>query len=233
VALPRYSFVQTALVGGKSVASFLRITLAAWWHSATTPARAACASTSTGVAMVEDCTCRRPQPLTAFPELQRLRVHDAWLANPAVGVQCMWDTIGWHGLRFRYFILSDDHLRTLAILLQEQELVYMRMHANYAFAAVDGTLWAGEIRDQPVRRVFANGGIDHKGRGIWSIAVVQRARRCELQITSGGLIPWTCDFRTFDDAMLSAEEWLTDFHHANATATEEPEEEPVETEWLM
>ena len=86
-----------------------------------------------------------------------------------------------------------------------------------------------------MRRVFTTGGIDHQGRGTWSISVVQRERRYELQITSGGLIPLTCDFRTLEEALLSAEEWLTDFHHANAISAEDAaeEEEAVETEWLM
>lgn len=238
MALPRNSFVQSVLEGGRSVARLLRITLATWWHRATTPAGAVWAATGR-VAMAEDCTCRPPQPLTAVPELQHLRRHDAWLAHPAVRVQCMWDRVGAHGVRFRYYLASNGHLRTLAILLQERNLVYMRMHANRAFAAVDGTLWAGELRDQPVRRVFGTGGVDREGGGTWSVAVVQRERRYELHVTSGGLIPMTCDFRTLEEALLAAESWLTDFHHAHAAPAEqsvdedEEDDQTVGTEWLM
>jgi hypothetical protein len=168
--------------------------------------------------------------LHAFPELRRFSLHDPWLADPAVRVQCMWARRGFGGLHYKYFIASNGHLRTLGILMREHELAYMRLYANYAFAAVDGTLWAGEIREQPVRRVFITGGVDRVRHYTWSVSVVQRHGRCELQITTGGLIPLTHDFRSLDDAMLHAESCVTEFHHRDAKPVRE---EPEEVGWLM
>lgn len=227
MAMPRYSFVLSALEGGRSLASVLWIAVAAWWQGAglVIPGPQVCAATGEHGPHRDG-----PQPLAAFPELRRLSVHEPWLADPAVRVQCMWARIGCEGTRYHYFIVSNGHIRTLGILMREHELAYMRLHANYAFAAVDGTLWAGEIRDHHVRRAFNAGGIDRLRHATWSISVVQRQRRCELQITTGGLIPWTHDFRSLDEALLHAEICLTEFQHRDA---EQPSEEPVAAEWLM
>jgi hypothetical protein len=226
--MPRNSFVQTALEGGKSVASFVRIALAAWWNG-DLPAHGQHPCVPSGVA--GDGAHRQPQALGAFPELQRLSIHEPWLANPNVRVQRMWEHAGWGGYRYTYFILSSGHLRsTLGILLCEHELAYMRLHANYAFAAVDGTLWAGEIRDQPVRRIFVTGGIDRERHCTWSVSVVQRLRRYEMQITTGTLIPRTQDFRGLEEAMISAEEWMTEFHHRGEPVTSHG---PGDAGWVM
>src|SRR5258707_8708266 len=114
--MPRTSFVHTALEGGKSVASFLRIALAAWWNGAL-PMHGQHPYGS--VRTAGERTCRRPQPLGSFPELQRLSVHEPWLANPAVRVQCMWERVGWGDAHYQYFILSNGHLRTLGVLMRE------------------------------------------------------------------------------------------------------------------
>src|SRR5262249_54878247 len=102
--------------------------------------------------------------------------------------------------------------RTLGMLMREHDPAYLRLYSNYTFAAIDGTLWAREIRDQPIRHPFALGGIDHMRHRTWSVLVVQRYRRCELQITAGGLIPWTRDYQSVEEATSSAEAWLTSFH---------------------
>ena len=226
MAMPRYSFVLSALEGGRTLANCLWIAMAAWWQGdLRIPG-------SRGSTSADEHGVRRdgPQPLHAFPELRRLSVHEPWLANPAVRVQCMWARVGAGGVRYTYFVVSNGHLRTLGLLMREHELAYMRLHANYAFAAVDGTLWAGEIRHHQVRRVFTAGGVDPIRHVTWSVSVVQRQRRCELQITAGGLIPWTHDFRTLDDATLHAEICVTDFQHRYA---EQVSEEPAAAEWVM
>lgn len=228
MAMPRNSFVHTALEGGRSVASFVRIALAAWWNG-DLPAHGRHPCVPCRVA--GERTNRQPQPLGAFPELQRFSIHEPWLANPGVRVQCMWERAGWGGYCYSYFILSNGHLHaTLGILMCEHELAYMRLHANYAFAAVDGTLWAGEIRDQPVRRVFVTGGIDRERHCTWSVSVVQRQRRYEVQITTGTLIPRTYDFRGLEDAMVCAEEWLTEFHQRGEPVTSQGR---GDAGWLM
>jgi hypothetical protein len=222
VAMPRYSFVTLALESGKHFASLLWIGLVTWWNTKVPmPASHVCASTDDRGG---------PRPLAAFPELRRLSVHEPWLANPAVRVQCMWEHVGCGDARYQYFILSNGQRRTLGILTREHELAYMRLHANVAFAAVDGMLWAGEIRDHPVRRVFTAGGIDRTRQRTWSVSVVQRQRRCEMQVTTGGLLPWTRDFRHLDDATICAETWLTDFQHRDA---EQARQEPASAGWVM
>jgi hypothetical protein len=222
VAMPRYSFVTVALESGKHLAGFLWVGLVTWWNAQV--------PTLTTQTCASPYDRGGPRPLAAFPELRRLSVHEPWLANPNVRVQCMWEHVGFAGARYKYFILSNGQRRTLGILLCEHELAYMRLHANYAFAAVDGTLWAGELRDHPVRRVFNVGGIDRTMQRTWSVSVVQRQRRCELQVTTGGLLPWTRDFRTLDDATICAEHWLTDIQHREA---EQARTEPARAEWVM
>ena len=225
MAMPRNSFVLSALEGVSALANFLWVVMAAWWQGGWRfrGPRVPASADLYGV--------RRegPQPLQAFPELRRYSVHEPWLATPDVRVQCMWSHVGFGGQRYHYFLVSNHQHRTLGILMREQELAYLRLHANYTFAAVDGTLWAGEIRHQPVLRVYANGGIDPVRHHTWSVVVIKRHRRYELQITTGTLIPWTHDFRTLEEALLHAEICVTEFHHRDA----EPVREPEPVEWLM
>jgi hypothetical protein len=225
VAMPRNSFVLSALEGGRTLANFLWIAMAAWWQG-DGRIRGAAFSAS---ADIYGARREIPQPLQAFPELRRFSVHDPWFANPEVRAQCMWSHVGFGGQRYQYFLVSNGQVRTLGILMREQELAYMRLHANYTFAAIDGTLWAGEIRHRPVVRVYTNGGIDPVRHHTWSVFVIKRHRRYELQITTGGLIPWTHDFRTLDEALLYAEICVSEFQHRDA----EPVREPEPVEWLM
>jgi hypothetical protein len=223
--MPRNSFVQSALEGGRHVAILMWVAVAAWWQAAlSVPALQASASGHDRDG---------PHPLSAFPDLRRLGVHEVWLANPAVRAQRMWVHAGSGDARFEYFILSNGQRRTLGILLRDHELAYMRLYGNYAFAAVDGALWAGEIRDHAVRRIFTAGGVDSTTNHTWSVIVVQRQRRYELQITSGGLIPWTRDFRNRDEALICAEMWITDLQHRYATPEMATDNAPAHAEWVM
>jgi hypothetical protein len=224
--MPRNSFVLSALEGGRTLANFLWIAMAAWWQAGVRIP----GSPFSSAAGEQNAGREGPQPLQAFPALRRLSVHEPWLADPAVRVQRVWSQIGFDGQSYQYFIVTNGRHHTLGILMREHELAHLRLHSNYAFAAVDGTLWSGEIRDQPVRRVFITGGVDRVRKYTWSVAVMQRHRRCELQITTGGLIPWTHDFRTLDEAMLYAEICVTEFHHRDAKPVCE---EPLEAEWVM
>jgi hypothetical protein len=170
-------------------------------------------------------TNRRPQPISVFPELECLIVHEPWLADPAARAQRTWDDVGWGGDHYTFFIISNGRRRTLGMLMRERHLAYTRLYSNYAFAAVDSTLWAREIHHEPSGHSLVWGGVDYERNSTWSMRVVQRERRCELQITTGGLIPWTRDYRSLEEATVSAEAWLTDFHHK--------EQCPAEPEWLM
>jgi hypothetical protein len=208
VALPRYSFVRAALESCQSAATIFRVTLGAWWNGETRIGRHWRGSQALPP---HDPAASRPQPISAFPELQRLIVHEPWFADPGVRAQRVWEEIGFGGAHFEYFILSNVIGRTLGMLMREHDPAYMRLYANLAFAAVDSTLWAREVRDQPIRHPFRLGGIDPMRHCTWSVLVVQRHRRCELQITTGGLIPWTRDYKSVEEATMRAEAWLTDF----------------------
>jgi hypothetical protein len=161
----------------------------------------------------DDDVDRRPQVIAMFPELQRLTVHEPWLRHPAVRVQRMWTQTGFGNSGYTYFVLSNGSRGTLGVLMRDHELAYMRLYASRALAVVDGMLWSGEIRRQSVCRVFVNGGIDPRRRQTWSVVVVQRLRRYEVQVTTGTLIPRTYDFRTREDALIAAEAWVTEFQH--------------------
>src|SRR5262249_6249270 len=139
--MPRNSFVLSALEGGRTLANFLWIAMAAWWQGGH---RFPGSPLSPSID-APDARRDGPQPLQAFPALRRFKVHEPWLADPAVRAQCMWSHVGCGGERYEFFIVTNGHHRTLGILMRAHELAYMRLHANYAFAAVDGTLWAGEI----------------------------------------------------------------------------------------
>ncbi len=84
-----------------------------------------------------------------------------------------------------------DIRRETIVGTRREEPTYLRLHFNYAFAVVDGALWAREIHHQPLNHPLIWGGIDAKHHCTWSVRVVPRDRRCELQITKGGLIPET------------------------------------------
>jgi hypothetical protein len=180
---------------------------------------------------MSDGTDRRPHAISHFPELQRLTVHEPWLAHPGVRAQCMWERTGFGESAYSYFILSNGSHGTLGVLLRDHELAYMRLYASYAFAVVDGTLWAAEIRHQPVCRVFVTGGVDQRRRRTWSVLVVQRVRRYEVQITTGTLIPQTYDFRRLEDALIAAEAWLTEFEHGDDGGG--GGEDPDDPSWVM
>lgn len=133
---------------------------------------------------------------------------------PAVRAQCMWEMCGGDGDRYTFFVLSNGaHRRVLTMLLREDTFCCARLHPNYAFAAVDGTLWAQEIRAMSARSPVTTwatwGGLDAQQR-TWSVRVIPRQRRWELHITIGGLIPSVRDYRTHEQATTAAEEFLTD-----------------------
>jgi hypothetical protein len=208
VALPRYSFVRAVLESCQGAATILRVTLGAWWDGEVRIGRR---RGPRGLGP-HDPAGYRPQPLSAFPELQRLIVHEPGFADPSVRAQRVWEDVGFGGACYEYFILSNVYgRRTLGMLMREHDPAYLRLYSNLAFAAVDSALWAREIRNQPVRHPFALGGVDPLRHCTWSVLVVQRTRRCELQITTGGLIPWTRDFKSVEEATLGAEVWLTEF----------------------
>ncbi len=224
MAMPRNSFVRAALEGCKSVATVLRVTMAGWWHGHTPMGRRIrdhAGSCERDFASAS----RRPQPLAVFPELQRLIVHEPWLADPAARAQRIWDDVGWGGAHYAFYIISNGRRKTLGMLMRERNLAYTRLYNNYAFAALDSTFWAREIQHEPDDCPLVWGGIDYERHSTWSMRVVQRERRCELQITTGGLIPWTRDYRSREEATASAEIWLTDFHHK--------EQSVAEPDWLM
>jgi hypothetical protein len=159
-----------------------------------------------------DPDARAPQPISAFPALQRLIIHEPWLANPAVRAQRVWEAEGWEGHRYAFFILSNSRCETLAMLVRHGELHYCRMYSNYALAAVDAVMWAREIKLEPERDLLSGGGVYANGQ-VWSVRVVRRLRRWELHITHGGLIPLVADFRKREHAQIAAEDWLTASHH--------------------
>jgi hypothetical protein len=224
VAMPRNSFVRAALVGCKSVATILRVTMAGWWHRETPIGRRL--RERAGPRRVQTVNAsHRPQPLSAFPELECLIVHEPWLADPAARARRIWADVGWGGDHYAFFIISNGRRRTLGMLMRERHLAYTRLYSNLAFAAVDSTLWAREIHHDPAGHSLVWGGVDDTRRKTWSVRVVQRERRCELQITNGGLIPWTRDYRSLEEATISAEAWLTDLQHK--------EQAPIDHEWLM
>jgi hypothetical protein len=208
VALPRYSFVRAALESCQSVATIFRVTLGAWWNG---ERRIGQRLRHPHALPAHDPAGYRPQPLSAFPELQRLIVHEPWFADPDVRAQRVWEETGFGEAHYEYFILSNLRGKTLGLLMRDRMPVYMRLYTNLAFAAVDSAMWAREIREEGVRQPFALGGVDPLRHCTWSVMVVQRARRCELQITTGGLIPWTRDYKSVEEAVLRAEAWLTDF----------------------
>jgi hypothetical protein len=156
-----------------------------------------------------------PKPLSAFPALARLIVHEPWLAHPDVRAQCTWDDEGWGGHRFAFYIMRNGDSAALGILIRDGELVhYCRLYPDYALAALDSALWAHEITLEPEPSLRVGGGID-ANRRTWSVRVVRRQRRWEVHLTQGGLIPLISDFETHEDADLVAEDWLTVFHHAD------------------
>jgi hypothetical protein len=237
VALRRNSIVRAALERVKSVVTLLRGIILAWWagdlsllHSFRDPMRD----------VLQDAASRRPQPLTMFPPLERLIVHEPWLADPAVRAQRMWQDEGWDGAHYAYFILTNGHMPALGILMRDDSPTYLRLHFNYAFAAVDGAMLAREIHHQPSSPTPVWGGVDAKRHCTWSVRVVQRDRRCEVQITTGGLIPKTYDYRRLEDAVTSAEDWATGFLHGEWDTKEHRDggdkdhsERSNESQWLM
>jgi hypothetical protein len=210
VARPRYSFVRAALERCRSAAAVLRLTLGAWWNGDVRIGRRIRDPARSVAHPFRGCT---PQPLSVFPELQRLIVHEAAFADPAVRAQRVWEEVGEGDALYAYFIVSNVRGRTVGMLMRNHDPAYVRLYLHYTFAAVDSAFWAREIRFRPVRHAFALGGIDHLRHCTWSVIVVQRDRRCELQITTGSLIPWTRDFKSVEEATRKAEAWLTDFHH--------------------
>ena len=227
MAMPRYSFVRVALQRCRSVATILRVALAAWWNRDLRIRR----RIHDPRRLLSDAAGQKPQPIAAFPELQRLIVHEPWFADPAVRAQRVWEERGFGGVPYEYFILSNIFGRTLGLLLRDHDPAYLRLFNNYTLAAIDSTFWAREVREQPLRHPFALGGVDHLRHCTWSVVIVQRPRRCELQITTGGMIPWTRDFKTVEEAILGAESWLTDFHHKDADADDAFD--PRKPAWFM
>jgi hypothetical protein len=219
VVMPRYSFVRVALAPIASVAAILRVTLSAWWSRALPAGRTGRDPRRRTSA---DLTGRKPQPISAFPELHRLIVHEPRFTDPAVRAQRLWEKMGCDGAQYAYFLVSEASGRTLGLLMRDFDPAYMRSFTSLVLAAIDSAFWAREILEQPVRRVFELGGIDERRHCTWSVVIVQRLRRYELQITSGSLIPWARDFKTLEEAIDRAESWLTDFHHRDGESRPTP-----------
>jgi hypothetical protein len=158
----------------------------------------------------------RPQPVSAFPGLQRFIGHDPWLMDPNVLAQHVWDEEGWAGRRYSFFILHNGRPRTLGMLIRERdserELEYCRLYPTYELAALDSTLWAREIKSPPDPHLLFTGGI--QDGHTWTVRVVRRQRRWEVHVTEGGLIPWVRDYKNYEDAHIAAEDWLTALHHS-------------------
>jgi len=157
----------------------------------------------------------QPQPLAAFPVLHRLIIHDPWLAGPEVRAEHMWDTEGWDGHLYTFFIIRNNDIRALGMLMRDGALHYWRLYASYAVAVRDGNAWSREIKLEPesASELLSTGGID-KNRRTWSVRVVRRPGHSEVHITNGGLIPSVRDFTEHEDADIAADEWLTDFYEA-------------------
>jgi hypothetical protein len=159
-----------------------------------------------------DTDDRARQPLVALPALQRLIVHEPWLADASVRARAIWDREGWGGCRYAFFVLDNSRRETLGLLLRDGNLHYCRMYPDYTLAVLDGTKWAREVNLAPEQGLLAGGGLHENGQ-IWGVRVVRRHRRWEVHLTHNGLIPLVSDFAKCEDAQLAAENWLTAFHH--------------------
>jgi hypothetical protein len=152
----------------------------------------------------------QPQPLSAFPVLHRLIVHDRWLAAPDVRAERLWEANGWGGHYYTFFNIRNGSPHTLGMLMRDGKLHYWRLYPSYSVAVRDGNAWSHEIHLEPDASLLYRGGLDKNGRS-WSVRVVRRPGHWEIHTTSGGLIPTVRDFLDQEDAELAAEEWLTDF----------------------
>jgi hypothetical protein len=160
---------------------------------------------------------QRPQPLSAFPLLQRLVAGDRWFTDPAVSVQRIWERDGWGGHRYAFFIARKDEL-SAGVLVRGAELEYCRLYPAYTLAAVDALFWAREIQGPPEPRPTPWRGVDASGRP-WSVRIVPRQRRWELHVAHGSVIPRIWELKTQADAFLVAEAQLSAFHCAEEQLT--------------
>ncbi|SRR6266542_1949182 len=159
-----------------------------------------------------DTDDRTPQPLSVFPALHRLIIHESWLADPSVRAQAVWDVEGWGGHRYAFFILTNSRHETLGMIIRDGTLHYCRMYQDEALAALHSRMWVREITLEPAPHLLSGGGVSADGQS-WSVRVVRRLRHWEVHLTHGRLIPIVSDFKRSEDAQVAAENWLTAFHH--------------------
>jgi hypothetical protein len=155
----------------------------------------------------------QPQPLSAFPVLQRLAMYDRWLAHPDIRAERMWEADGWDGRRYTFFNVRNGTPHTLGMLMREGKPHYWRLYPSYAVAVRDGNAWSHEIHAEPDKDLIYTGGLDKNGKS-WSLRLVQRPAHWELHTTRGCIIPAVRDFMSQEDAEMAADEWLTDFHES-------------------
>lgn len=157
----------------------------------------------------------KPVPLIAFPAIERFAKRDPWLKHPDLRVECPWDFKGWGSHRYAFYLLRKTVGPTLVMVLRDGgHLHYCRLFQDYTRALLESVYWAREILAQPGRGLLDDGGVDMNGCR-WQVRVVKRQKHWETHITYGGVIPFVSDFKTYEEATLLAEEWLTSLHFAD------------------